>query len=185
MISEIRSRGAGGAADEFIELYNPTNAPIVIDSTWTIQGRAHNNAGYTVRFTGPAATATIPSHGHYLIGGTGYTATPTKDASLTASITDAASILLVKSGNLASPIDAVCYYYDATTLAAISAAGFTCEGAPVTNPHNDAAATNTNASLERKPGGTLGNCTDTGISAADFQSITPAKPQNLSSPTTP
>jgi hypothetical protein len=59
---------------------------------------------------------------------------------------------------------------------------------PASNaPHNNngGTASNVDQSLERGPGGTLGNDFDTGNNAADFTPLTPANPQNLSSSPTP
>jgi hypothetical protein len=44
---------------------------------------------------------------------------------------------------------------------------------------------NVDASLERKPGGSAGNCTDTGDNAADFAAVMPANPQSSASAPTP
>jgi hypothetical protein len=183
VISEIRSRGAAGAADEFIELYNPTAAAVTLDNQWKLEGRSASGASYTTKWTG--AGVVIPSKGHVLIVGTGYAQSPAADAALSAGITDAASVRLLYMG---ATVDSVCYYYNTSTLTSLQGAGFTCEGTPVTNlPHNDGTsiASNSDASIERKPGGALGNCTDAGDSATDFSNIAPAAPQNAASAPTP
>ncbi len=184
LISEVRSRGLGGASDEFIELYNPTVLDVVLDATWKIESRSHSAANYAVKWTG--AGVIIPSHGHFLITGATYVQMPTGDATLSSGITDAGSIRLLQGG---APVDAVCYSYSAMTLAALTAdPTYTCEGAPVSNlPHNDgtSVASTSDASIERKPGGAAGNGTDTNVSSADFQATTPAIPQNRMSATTP
>jgi hypothetical protein len=41
------------------------------------------------------------------------------------------------------------------------------------------------ASIERKPGGNLGNCIDTDDNSVDFAAIAPSLPQNLASPAVP
>jgi hypothetical protein len=180
VLSEVRSRGAAGAADEIVELYNATDAPVTLDATWKIEGRSDSGASYTVRWKGTGGV--VPAFGHYLITGTAYAQSPTADAKLGSGITDAASLRLV-SGN--TVVDAVCYGYDAGTLAAFDAT-YTCEGAPASNtPHDDSAAGNADVSFERKPGGASGNCTDTGDSASDFAPTSPATPQNSASPPTP
>jgi hypothetical protein len=76
------------------------------------------------------------------------------------------------------PVDALCEYcgtnpFDAT---------YTCEGTPLENP--GCTSSNVDRSIERKPGGALGNCIDTQVSADDFQQIDPSNPQNLASPPT-
>ncbi len=184
LISEIRSRGAGGAADEFVELYNPTNAAITLDATWKLDGRSNAATAYTNRWTG-AAGKTIPAHGHFLLAGSSYTEMPTADGVLQG-ITDATALRLTHSGAV---VDTVCYAFDATSALPYSTdATYGCEGTAIsTNPHNNmAGATSTiDASIERKPGAALGNCTDTGNNAADFIVTMPANPQNSSSAATP
>ena len=78
-------------------------------------------------------------------------------------------------------MDAVCYYFGSNPFDAT----FTCEGTPILNPHDNTTNTDTDASIERKPGGTAGNCTDTGDNASDFQATMPATPLCTSSPPTP
>jgi hypothetical protein len=84
-------------------------------------------------------------------------------------------------------VDAVCYYYADAQLAAFDAT-YVCEGKPVSNlPHNDTtgAGSNADVSLERKPGGAAGNCTDSGDNAADLATSTPATPLSSGSAPTP
>ncbi|MEP7121605.1 MAG: lamin tail domain-containing protein [Byssovorax sp.] len=184
VFSEIRSRGLGGTTDEFIEIYNPTAADVILDATWKIEGRSNNAAGYSARWTGSGKT--ISSHGHYLIASGGYVQTPAKEDSFAgaSSITDATSLRLMNTGTV---IDAVCYGYSAATKATLMGAGYTCEGTPADNlPHKDAAgAGDVDVSIQRLPGGALGNCIDTGDNAADFVTTKPALPQNTMSTATP
>src|SRR5215211_1452693 len=53
IISEFRTRGSSGAADEFIELHNPTGNPVPIDN-WIV--RRSSGCGTT-----PTQIAIIPS----------------------------------------------------------------------------------------------------------------------------
>jgi hypothetical protein len=177
VISEIRSRGLGGAADEFVELYNPTAAPVTLDSSWTLQSRGSGAFTYATRFTGGGQI--VPAHGHFLIAGPGYTQSPAPDIQLAAALTsDAGSVILVQ--DLVTTIDAVCFFYDSGSLAIITNIldPYVCEGMPVDNPHDDSTGTNTDKSLERQPGGGLGNCTDTDDNASDFAIRSPATPEN-------
>lgn len=178
MISEIRSRGPGGAGDEFIELYNPTSSPITLDATWKIDGRKPGSASYTTRWTGGGKV--IPAHGHFLLGGTNYAGPPAADEKLSSGVTDTTSVRLI---NNMTTIDTVCYY--ATNAAATDFdASFSCKGTPVSNaPHTDnaGATSDVDASIERMNG----NCADTGDNASDFASQMPSTPMNSSSPPTP
>ncbi|MDQ1560246.1 MAG: large repetitive protein [Pyrinomonadaceae bacterium] len=70
IISEFRFRGANGENDEFIELYNTTNAPIIVNAFDGSAGFAlaapDINGVPTVLATIPSGV-TIPARGHYLI----------------------------------------------------------------------------------------------------------------------
>jgi cysteine-rich repeat protein len=180
VISEIRSRGPAGAADEFVELYNPTTSPVTLDATWKLEARSNATGSYSARWAGSGKV--IPAHGHFLIAGTGYVQSPAADEALTTGVTDATSLRLVHSS---ATVDAVCYGFDATSTAVYTTdATYTCEGTPVSNnPHNNSGSGD--GSVERLPGGSAGNCTDTGVNSADFAVRTVANPQSTQSPATP
>ena len=181
VISEVRTRGVAGAGDEFVELYNPTSAAIVLDATYTLSVRSSAAATYTPRWAGTGQS--VGAHRHFLITGANYTQTPGADAALSSGITDAGSIVLYQ-GTMA--MDAVCFAFDATSTAAIDST-YVCEGTPAMSPHDNStsAMSNSDRSLERRPGGALGHCMDTGVSASDFVTITPATPLDLASLPTP
>jgi hypothetical protein len=70
IISEFRLRGAVGAKDEFIELYNNSDVPLTVCTTdtsggWTLAARTAAGASTTPVFTIPNGI-TIPARGHYL-----------------------------------------------------------------------------------------------------------------------
>ncbi len=184
VISQIRSRAAGGASDEFVELYNPTAAAVTLDNTWIVEARSTTAGSFTTRWTG--ANESLPAHGHILIAGTAYAQQPAADAALSTGITDASAVRLSHGGTV---LDTVCYAFDATTqMALTSDTTFGCPGTPADNsPHNNAssAASNVDQSIERKPGGAAGNATNTGNNAADFAKDTPAVPRSLASPPAP
>lgn len=186
LISEVRSRGLAGGSDEFVEIYNPTMAPVVLDSTWTLEARVADAAvtDYSVRWTGKGKT--IPAHGHFLIGGATYVDGPQRDDALAVPITDAASIVLAKNKLV---IDALCYYSTLVQLAdlinPITFFPFYCNGTPVLSPHDDSTNTNKDISLERKPGGTAGNCSNTGDNSVDFVVQSPGTPENTMSAPAP
>jgi len=182
IISEIRSRGAGGATDEFVALFNASGSAVILDASWALEVRGTTDAEYRAHWTG--AGKSVPAWGHFLLAGAGYTEMPAADEALSIGIVDAASLLLVHAG---TTVSAVCYAYNATTLAAFDTT-FTCAGTPASNlPHDNtsSAGSDTDASLARRPGGAAGNCTDTGDSAADFVASTPASPRSSASPPTP
>ena len=155
---------------------------VTLDAGWTLEVRGAASSSYRAHWKGTGLQ--IPAHGHFLIAGAGYAQAPAADASLSSGIPDAASLVLTHAG---ATVDALCYAYDAATQAAFDPS-FTCAGTPASNlPHDDksSAASNVDASLVRKPGGAGGNCTDTGDSAADFVTETPAQPESTASPPTP
>jgi hypothetical protein len=189
LISEIRTRGVGGGEDEFIELYNPTDAPVTLDGGWQVRSRSDSGSTYgTSKWSGTGQI--LPPHGHFLVVGTAYSneATAPHDATLAKGLTDAGSFVL-EYGNPPAVVDAVCLYTIPSTRLTLldPIKQYVCEGEPASNSkHKDSTpASNVDASLERKPGGALGNGTDTGDSLADFLGAEPSNPQGLQSPPTP
>jgi predicted extracellular nuclease len=59
VISELRTRGAGGANDEFVELANAGSTPVDV-SGWRLQGCAAGSGAASDRTTIPAATTLAP-----------------------------------------------------------------------------------------------------------------------------
>ncbi len=130
LISEFRLRGPSGANDEYVVIYNNTNAPLVVaPSSGTGFGLAASDG--VVRFSIPNGTV-FPAHGHYLgansvaFSDSGYPAgnasTATADATYTTDIPDNAGIALFDNNtggaqfNLASRLDAVGSTSEANTL---------------------------------------------------------------------
>ena len=161
---------------------------MTFDSTWTLQARnatggltGCGTVAYGTRITGSGQT--IPAHGHILfanVAGFSESATTPADGTYMSGIPDAASVILVHAS---VTVDALCFYYDMPTESTLDCPGspFTCMGTHVLNPHDNTTSTDTNASLERKPGGAQGNTTNTMDNASDFASITTADPHDLAS----
>ena len=197
VISQVKTRGMNGGSDEFVEIYNPGNVAVTFDATWTLQDQSAATGcgtGYATRFTG--AGQVIPPHGHILYvndamndaGALLYSEVTPPDGTYPSNfgITDSGGIVLARGG---TQIDALCFYYDATTLATLTSTSCThpyaCLGTPVLNAHDNTTKTDTNASLERKPGGSSGNTQNTGDNATDFAAIPAADPHDLASPPVP
>ncbi|MEP7125542.1 MAG: lamin tail domain-containing protein [Byssovorax sp.] len=181
VISEIRSRGINGGNDEFIEIYNPTAAPIPMDDAWSIMVRGSSSMSYSTRWQGPSTNSiSIPPHGHFLIAGPSYAQGPAPDVALASSITsDSASVLLV---NVGSTVDAVCFAFGGQKPAMV--ATFECEGTPASNaPHDDTLAgmSDLDTSIARNQDG----CADSQNNAIDFSISHPADPQSTKSPPAP
>ncbi|HMJ24574.1 MAG TPA: lamin tail domain-containing protein, partial [Pyrinomonadaceae bacterium] len=102
VISEFRTRGPNGAADEFVELYNVSNSAVDI-SGWKING-SNNAAGISTRVT-IAASTTIPAHGHFLAtnssaSGGPYSGSVPGNQTFATGITDDGGIALLTSANV-------------------------------------------------------------------------------------
>src|SRR5262244_193024 len=162
VISEFRVRGPNGAADEFIELYNLSGAPVAIGG-WKIRG-SNNTAGVSDRATITAGTVLQPGC-HYLLTNAasgGYSGAVAGDQTYTVGITDDGGIAVTLSDN--TIVDAVgmstgSAFKEGTVLASLG-------------------ATSLNRGYERKPGGAAGSGTDTDNNSADFQLISPSDPQS-------
>lgn len=168
LISEFRTRGPAGAADEFVELYNATAAPIDIGG-WKIN-RSNGSGTINTQITITAGTM-IPGHGHFLATNNaagGYSGSVPANQSYNVGITDDGGIAILNVANVI--IDQV----------GMSAGSAYKEGTVLSQ-----LTTNVDRSHERKPGGANGSSTDTDNNAADFQLVTPSDPQNLSSAPTP
>ncbi|NOK19350.1 amidohydrolase family protein [Corallococcus carmarthensis] len=76
VISEISGQGLTVNADDFIELYNPTNVDVTITG-WKLLYRTASTTSTTTNFTVLATlpTATIKAHGYYLVASSSYSTT--------------------------------------------------------------------------------------------------------------
>lgn len=176
VISEFRFAGPSGVSDEFIELFNASSSPIDVTG-WTI--RASNNVNppsVSVRLTigGPTLPLkqTIINPGcYFLAANTGFSgaATVAPDATYSIGIADDGGIAVFPStGTIAA--DQVGF----VNLGSGAAFGAYFEGTRigVTTP-----LPAQNRSWERRPNGAF-VYQDTNNNAADFQSISPSRPQN-------
>ncbi len=162
VISEFRTSGPGGGTDEFVEIYNPTIAPIDI-SGWQIWG-SNSLGSNNSRATVPALT-TLQSGQYYLFANGGYTGSTPGDVTYSTGITDDGGIALKTNGGII--VDQVgmssgSVFKEGTILPPLSG--------------------NVDQSYERKLGGASDSCVDTGDNSLDFSLITPSAPQNTSSP---
>ena len=134
LISEFRLRGPAGDDDEFIELYNNTDAPIAVATTDGSSGWALAASDGVIRFIIPNGTL-IPARGHFLgVNSNAYslsdypagindgeTATATGDATYETGIPDNAGIALFRTSetanfSTATRLDAVGSTAEANTL---------------------------------------------------------------------
>jgi hypothetical protein len=176
-ISEFRLRGSNGASDEFIEIYNNTDAPITVATADGSAGYAVasssnttlNDATPTIRFTIPNGTV-IPARGHFLgTNSVGYSlstapagngTTATGDITYATDIPDNAGIALFNTATAAN----------FSTLTRLDAVGSTTEtntlykegaGYPALNV-SSLSASSVNYSLYRDLCGKQGSVTQGG-----------------------
>jgi hypothetical protein len=134
----------------------------------------------SVRFTGSGQV--IAARSHLLIANTntqgGFNAGVSADGTYTQGLTDSGSVVL-RQGTAA--MDALCFSFDSVTATALTtcATPFVCEGSPVTNPHDNTTATNTDSALDRRNG------VDTGDNSLDFATLAVSNPRNSSHPSVP
>jgi uncharacterized repeat protein (TIGR01451 family) len=166
LISEFRTRGPSGAADEFVEIYNPGTSTVVIGG---LKIRASNNAGTISDRVTITAGTTLGGGCHYLIANSsasGYSGSTPANQTYTTGITDDGGIAITRN-NGTTIIDQVgmssgSSYKEGTTLTPLAGSA--------------------NQSYERKPGGANGNGTDTNNNTSDyFLNAATSNPQNSSS----
>jgi hypothetical protein len=169
VLSEVQTRGDLGAFDEFIMLYNPTPADIVLTDDWTIIGRSENDTMDYLKWTGSGGV--LKANSFFLLAGMDYSGGPFADDTM-ASISDAGRLALL---NLTTTLDTLCYAFDTASMTAVAA--FPCEGTPATNDHDNTPCSDQDRSMARVPL----DCTDTGNNAMDFGPRNPSTPKNSSS----
>jgi hypothetical protein len=159
VISEFRTNGPSGGNDEFIEIFNPTEASVDI-SGWKIMGSTA--AGIKLVLATIPSTLLSPGQ-HYLVGNLEYSGTVPWDLSYDTGIVDPGGIALTLADGI-TVIDQV----------GMSAGSFYGEGTRLSSLTG-----NQDKSYERLPGGPAGSCNDTDNNFTDFQNLAPSDPQNL------
>jgi hypothetical protein len=106
LISEFRFRGPASAADEYVELYNNTNAALDISgyTLWALTGAGAQNLRFTAPGTLGSNTTVIPARGHYLITGASYTlaAYAASNGALSTGIVDGSGIAVFAGATTAA-----------------------------------------------------------------------------------
>ncbi|NBD13788.1 thrombospondin type 3 repeat-containing protein [Corallococcus silvisoli] len=190
VISEIAGQGLTVNADDFIELYNPTEGDVDITG-WKLLYRTASTTSSTVNFSVLATlpNATIKAHGYYLVAGSSYSTT-TVPADYTWGGTDiSGSTGNVRLGTadvtldpvvMTGVVDTVGYGTGRTVVEGAAAPAPPGKGGSV---ERKARASSTVASM--LPGGAdefAGNGQDSDNNAADFLPRTERQPQNSQSP---
>jgi hypothetical protein len=160
VISQIEVGTTGSAADEFVELYNPTPNDVNL-SSWRL---SRKNSGGTLGNLTTNLSGTIKSHGYFLIGSPTYSGIPSLD-------------LAYSTGNTIANNNTVILFSDAgiTTIDLV--------GIGPNAPASESASTLTpvnNGSIQRKTDDTLGHGIDTNNNSVDFELLTVSTPRNSS-----
>ncbi len=166
LVSQVQT-GSGSDADvEFIEIYNASGSDINLNGYKVVYRSASGFSDLSVYTF--AASDVIPAHGHFLLVHQGKSVGAAPDATFTTSIGRAGGGLAIRDAG-----DAI-----VDSLGWGSATNIFVEGSPAMAAPND-------QSMERKPGGSLGNGTDTDNNLADFQVLVTPDPRNTASPAAP
>ncbi len=170
VISQFRVRGPIGVSDEFIELYNRSTNPVVMDN-WRIIGPNWRGDGHTVDLA-VIPTGTVLNPGcHYLITnrstpGGPYSGSVPGDLTMDfTDISDTAGFALARADSTIADrvgLDAGATFKEGTPLPTL---GFFY----------------VDKAYERKPGGAAGNGQDTDDNSADFVVVAPSQPRNSAS----
>lgn len=170
VISEFRTRGTGGADDQFIELYNLSNSPVDISGYYINAWDA--TVGFEYNIAQVQGTVVLQPYQHYLfVNDIGYSGLTLKDDSFLIPLFDNAVGIAL---------------FD-TTDAVVDAVSTTSDGS---NPYFEGAAlapmtADNNQSYERLPGTTSGagghiNTTDSDVNTADFDlNVASSNPESL------
>lgn len=186
VISEFSSKGPGATpnhADEFIELYNPTNAAVTLTG-WKIQYKADTGANYANLVT--LGTATIAAHGFFLIANTGYVnTTVTPNATYSAGTSHNAGHIRIGPGSLgtavtdAATVDKLAWGITANSPEGSAPALYVAD--PAGSLERKAVSSSTAGSMDAGDA-QRGNGLDTDQNGTDFVIRATRNPQNASSP---
>ena len=175
VISEFRTRGPAGAQDEFVELYNNTDADIVVSTTdgsagWAVVAEVSDLGVQTPLYVIPNGT-TLRARAHFLLtnatasNGYSLSMSATGDATYARDIADTSGVSLFRTANpsafsLSNRLDGVGFVGNNSAYTAAYR-----EGTGLT-PIGTAVGADEQFSFVRRQSG--GTPQDTGDNAADF-----------------
>ncbi len=163
VISELLT-GAASASDEFIEIFNPTTAPLPLEGLEVVYVTA-SGATVTRKAGWATGAGSIAPGAHLLLA---------NDAGVYAAVAD-----VTYTGGLAATGGSVALRIQGAAIA-IDALGWGSATSWLEPP--TAAAPAAGSSLERLPGGAAGSFQDTGSNLVDFVASPAPDPQNTASP---
>ncbi|MCP3978307.1 MAG: lamin tail domain-containing protein [bacterium] len=174
VVSELRTRGTLDQNDEFIELHNPTAAPIDLDGL-SVQ---YKSAGGSTFLRVDLPDTSIPAHGFFLLARPEYSGGPTPDATWT-------QFLMGGSGGHVFVVDSTANLTSCIDASIVDRVGYGTGDCPETAA---APAPPAGETIERLPGAQeplCGNGTDSNDNSADFSVLAAPDPQNAVGPPEP
>lgn len=161
VISELMT-GGSSASDEFVELYNagPGNGSLA-----GLEVVYLSASGSTSSRKASWTDGSVPPGGHLLLANAAGALATSADVAYSGGLSGSGGSLVLRSIG-GAPLDALGWG---------SATNAFVEGTPATAPPDE-------SSVERRPGGALGNGSDTNDNAADFLLQPVPRPENLGSP---
>jgi chitodextrinase len=176
------NEGTGNEDDEFLELYNPSSAPVDL-SGWKLQYMPAQGLAYQELVTLPAGTS-IAAHGYYLIAHTGYAGSVTPDLQYTQPLPRGGGNIRIGQGTIGPDIR------DSAVVDNLGwGSAFAPEGDAAPSPANaagslerKAALLSTAATMEGGSDATRGNGIDSDWNADDFVTRGVRDPQSSTSP---
>ena len=89
VISQIQIEGDGGANDEFVEIYNPTDSCVSLDG-WSLQYKS-SSGSYPLTSKKNLPNVLVPSHGYFLVSNASYGGSIAADATYYFSLSGSAT----------------------------------------------------------------------------------------------
>jgi hypothetical protein len=165
VVSEVMTGGAS-ASDEFIEIYNPTSAPLPLEALEVVYVTASGST-ITRKASWPAGSAPLAAGAHLMVANSGGSFGSIGDQTYTGGLAATGGSVAIRIIGAATAMDAAGWG---------NATGSWLEASP-------APAVAAGHSIERLPGGAAGSGQDTDQNAADFVDQPAPDPQNtLSNP---
>jgi N-acetylneuraminic acid mutarotase len=175
VISQIQIMG-GTADDDFVELYNPTTAPVPL-SGLSLQYKSNAGSTWNVHLLGGGVATAVPAHGWLLVARPAYDGAVPADETLSFSLVDSIAQVI-----LASVTTSFSGCPGGSSMVVLDRVGW---GSANCGEGSSPPSPGTNNSILRKPGGACGNGTDTNANFGDFITQVPSTPRNSLSPPQP
>lgn len=166
----------GTADDDFVELYNPTAAPVSLLGL-SLQYKSNSGSSWNVHSLGVGTVTAVPAHGWLLVARPAYDGAVTADETLSFSLLDSIAQVI-----LASVTTSFSGCPGGSSMVVMDRVGW---GSANCGEGSSPPTPGVNNSILRKPGGACGNGTDFNANFFDFINQVPSAPRNSHSPPQP